>query len=118
MGSKPLWSVIFCVLSAVIAACSLMGCALCVQRARAVSGSPGAPLRLLDSRVQSLSESLELTQTELERLANRVKMQKVRNTTEHSQRRAGELPDPYTSPDEWRAAVNRKLAQQRLGVSL
>jgi hypothetical protein len=65
-----------------------------------------------------LRESLEATQVELERLTNRVKMQRVRNVTEHGLKPTGDMPDPYREPNEWRAAMNRKLAQSRTGVKL
>jgi len=67
-----------------------------------------------------LTESLELLQIEVERLANRVKMQRVRNATEHGQTRPGNgsMPDPISQPNEWRTAMNRKLAEAKTGVKL
>jgi hypothetical protein len=65
--------------------------------------------------VQSLQTSLEETQSALEHLANRVKMQRVRNATDHATGNgkaklgADGLPDPYTDPDGWRKAMNAKL---------
>jgi len=67
-----------------------------------------------------MTESLELLQTELERLSNRVKMQRVRNVTEHGRTQTGNgsMPDPRTNPEEWRLAMNRKLAEAKTGVKL
>lgn len=113
-----MWTAILCVSSAVLASCCLIGCVFVVQRARAVSGPQVAQIRSVVSQQASMNESLQELQTELERLANRVKMQRVRNATEHGTgpKRAGdELPDPYTQPDEWRRAANRQLALKQLG---
>lgn len=65
-------------------------------------------------------ESQDILAQELERLANRVKMQRVRNVTEHGRARPGDgaMPDPMTQPNEWRTAMNRKLAEAKTGVKL
>jgi hypothetical protein len=113
-----LWTAIFSALSAVLACCFLILTVFFARRARADSGPQGAQLRSALSRIASLSESLEATQLELERLSNRVKMQRVRNVTEHGQKQSGDAPDPYREPNEWRAHMNRKLAQAKTGVKL
>lgn len=115
-----MWTAIFSVLSVVLCSCCLIGCVFVAQRARQNSGPQAAQIRSITSRQASLVESLEAVQLELERLSNRVKMQRVRNVTEHGQMRAGNgaLPDPHTQPNEWRAAMNRKLAEAKTGVKL
>lgn len=98
---------------------------LAARRAQAGSAPLVTQMRSALSRIQSLSESLEATQVELERLSNRVKMQRVRNVTEHGQATPGPkppgngaMPDPYTQKDEWRHAMNKRLAESKLGVKL
>ena len=118
MGEKTLWSAIFSVLSVVLCSCCLIGCVFHARRAHRNSAPQAAQIRSVISRQASFNESLEAMQLELERLANRVKMQRVRNVTEHGRTPAGEMPDPYREPNEWRAAMNRKLAQSRTGVKL
>lgn len=69
--------------------------------------------RLPVSRLESLAASqAELAET-MEQLANRVKMQRVRNAANHATGvRSGE-PDARTDPEGWRAWKN---AQLRTGV--
>lgn len=112
-----MWTAIFSALTAVICVICLSGCVLIVRNAVRDMGSQGQVLRSLPSRIESLQESQRLMADELEHLAQRVKMQRVRNATDHAtkSKSAGDLPDAYTNPDEWRAAMNRKLAMQRLG---
>jgi hypothetical protein len=68
-----------------------------------------------DSPSASLSARLDELEQTVEVLANRVKMQKVRNAALHAER-AGkdDLPDPYKEPDRWREAVNKRLASAKL----
>lgn len=67
------------------------------------------------SRISSIETSMQELAVELQHLANRVKMQRVRNTTDHAtgaskpKTSADDLPDPYTEPDAWRKAMNAKL---------
>jgi hypothetical protein len=68
--------------------------------------------RSLDSRVQSLEQSVEDTRLTLEQLANRVKMMRVRNAVNHTTDKTD--PDPYRDPNAWRTEMNRKLAQRRI----
>lgn len=112
-----MWTAILCVSSAVLSCCFLSLTVFFALRARRDSGPAAAQARSATLRVQSLAESLEACQVELERLANRVKMQKVRNT-ERGPIPSGDMPDPYSAPNEWRAAMNRKLAQAKTGVKL
>lgn len=72
-------------------------------------------LSLSASRVKSLETSLEDLQGAVLEVANRVKMIKVRNSANHvGEKKPNGMPDPYTNPDEWRAAMNGKLARARL----
>lgn len=112
-----MWTAIFSALTAAICVLCLVGCVLVVRNATRVTESQAQGLRSLPSRIESLQESQKLMADELEHLAQRVKMQRVRNATDHAtkSKSAGDLPDAYTNPDEWRAAMNRKLAMQRIG---
>jgi hypothetical protein len=108
----------FFALTAAICVLSTAGCVLIVRNAVRDMGSPAADLRLRDAQIKSLRDSLELVSTELEHLAQRVKMQRVRNATDHAikSRPDGDMPDPFKSPDEWRSAMNRKMAKQKMGA--
>lgn len=113
-----MWTAILSVSSAVLSSCCLIATMFLARRARHDSAPAAAQIRSVTSRIASLSESLEATQVELERLSNRVKMQRVRNVTEHSAsgpRPPGDVPDPYTDPDAWRKHMSRKLAMQKVG---
>lgn len=68
---------------------------------------------------RSDTESLQLQLRELsetvEQLANRVKMQRVRNAINHvPDKPSTDLPDPHKDPDGWRRAMNAKLALAKL----
>jgi hypothetical protein len=87
------------------------------------SAARAAALRpdLLEARLHSIESavrSLRGVQTDLagtlEQVANRVKMQRVRNAATHGENSPGE-PDPYKNPDEWRTAMNKRLAATKLG---
>jgi hypothetical protein len=113
-----MWNAFFCALSAAACLFCLIGCTRAVQRVREDSASLVAEVRLNTSRIQSLTESHELSVDELKNLANRVKMQRVRNATDHAtnSKSDGE-PDPIRDPDRWRAWMNRKIAMARLNGS-
>lgn len=112
--------------SALFSALTVVICALCVvMSARfARSAAPGTAslakrLHLAESQIGYLQESLKLTAAELEHLAQRVKMQRVRNATDHSikSKSDGDAPDPYKDPEGWRKMMNSKLAKQKIGVN-
>lgn len=118
-GRLALWSAILSVSSAVLSCCCLILTVLFARRAHRDSARLAPGLRSALSQMQSLQESHELLTQELARLANRVKMQRVRNVTEHGLTRSGDgMPDPVAQPTEWRAAMNRKLAEAKTGVKL
>jgi len=110
----------FSALTAGICALWTLGCALYVASAARGMASLAKLTRSHESRIASLQESTELLTAELERLAQRVKMQRVRNATEHAtkSKSAGDMPDPVAYPNEWRAAMNRKIAEAKTGVKL
>jgi uncharacterized protein YlxW (UPF0749 family) len=119
---KPPMSTVFSVLTVVICTLCLLGCVFVVRNASHVTESQEAAKPSVERRLELLSESLKSTQDELEHLAQKVKMQRVRNATDHATRtngggsgRNGE-PDPYSQPDEWRRMMEDKLARRKHGV--
>lgn len=60
----------------------------------------------------SLSARLDELESTVEVLANRVKMQKVRNAALHVERESG-LADPYKDPDRWRQQMNTQLSRDK-----
>jgi len=103
-----MWIVISCVLSVVLSVGSLAVALFAVRLVRAVAASPPLNTRSLLLRIESTENSLQETQATLAELANRVKMQKVRNAIGHVKRDNGE-PDVATDPEGWRAWKNRQL---------
>lgn len=71
--------------------------------------------RFKRSDTESLQLQLqELTET-VTQLANRVKMQRVRNAINHvPDKPSSDLPDPHRDPDAWRKAMNAKLALTKI----
>jgi hypothetical protein len=84
-----------------------------VRNAKVASELQARSPRLLLSRIESLELSAEELRQALTDLANRVKMQRVRNVVTHGQANDGE-PDPYKNPDAWRKAMNRRLSSTKL----
>lgn len=91
----------FCLICAAVSVWS-------VRAARHVVASQAAKLRSVESAVRLLTTSQQETSELLEALANKVKMQRVRNVVAHG---AGSksMPDPYRDPDGWRKAMNAKI---------
>lgn len=104
-----MWSVIFCALSAVISVFASGTAYFAVRHAKAVAASPLAKLHSVQSAVESLENSLSETQATLALVANKVKMQKVRNAAAHVRNADGSEPDPVNEPDAWRAWKNKQL---------
>lgn len=112
-----MWSVISSVLS--VLACFLSIAAV-FYSARSVTVSRellDQSSRLPASRISSLETSLADTQDALQAVANRVKMQRVRNIADHAtgpRTKVGSSgePDAATDPEGWRNWMN---AQLRLG---
>lgn len=104
----------------IFSALSVSLCILCalvaIYAARTATRAPESlEQRLHSVELQQRSSTTSLTElsTELEALAQRVKMQRVRNATNHASRGNG-APDPYSDPDAWRQAMNRRLAFGKL----
>lgn len=70
------------------------------------------------SRLKSLETSRAEMGDELQALANRVKMMRVRRATDHVRDDKPEEtdPDPHREPDRWRDWMNGRLARDRLGL--
>lgn len=108
-------SVFFCALSA---AASIYCAIRAVSAAQAAARAQGSLLRAapsFESRIESLMNSRDEITAALDALAQRVKMQRVRNATDHATGPRA-IPDPYKDPDGWRAAVNSQLARGKLGA--
>lgn len=121
-----MWNAFFSALSA-------FACLLCILSLWSAARNAAAvrDLRAAMTRWQewanslprnSSSTSFEARLSEVEEtlatVANRVKMQKVRNAAEHATAtKPTGLPDPYLQPDEWRAAVNAKLSRSKFGLT-
>jgi hypothetical protein len=108
-----MWTVIFCALSAAIAAASCLGAFLSARRAAHDVELPLVKLRSIESRTVLTERSLNDVSEVLTELSNRVKMMKVRGSLRHQDASPTE-PDPYKDPDGWRNMMNRKLAAAKL----
>lgn len=65
----------------------------------------------------SLSARLDELESTVEVLANRVKMQRVRNAATHAEKETSRDPDPYTDPDRWRQQMNARLTRDKFGLA-
>lgn len=113
-----MWTGISIALGALALAISLVGLGFAVAAVRELREFADRDPSYVASQLESLKRShAELVET-VEALANRYKMQKVRNVVEHgaSRKAAGDLPDPHTDPDGWRSAMNSKLARERFNI--
>lgn len=107
-----MWPVFSNVLSALACFLSILAVISAALSAIRVRELQDRKLHWPESRIKSLETSLTDTQDALEEVANRVKMMKVRSAARHVQEKASD-PDPYTQPDEWRRAMNKRLADSR-----
>lgn len=112
-----MWTVFFCVSSAVLCALCLIGTIWSARNAARERGSLPARLRSLESATESMRSSIEQWAQLTTDLANSVKMQKVRRSTRvpSSSDQATEMPDPHRDPDAWRKAMNLRIAERRIG---
>lgn len=108
-----MWPVFFSVLSAASCILSILAAIYAVRRVIREPESRELRLHSVESRLVSLQTSQNDLSVELEALAQRVKMQRVRNATNHASRVNGS-PDPYQDPDRWRQEMNRQLAFGKL----
>lgn len=72
---------------------------------------------LRESPVSSLGERVTQVEDAMELLANRVKMQRVRQAATHAEgaaKKTDDLPDPYRDPDGWRNAMNARLTRGKV----
>jgi hypothetical protein len=103
----------FIALAAVALLLSILACLFAAAAAAQTRELRHLSPSLVESRVTSLETSLaEWTET-VRALADRVKMQRVRNAVSHATKQP-DNPDPYTNPDEWRKVANRQLALSHL----
>lgn len=107
---------LLCVLSAAASILCLVRANSAARRAERAPLSLRAKVDSCESRIESLLTSRDELTVALDALAQRVKMQRVRQATDHATGPRG-LPDPYKNPDEWRAAVNSQLSRGKLGAA-
>lgn len=106
--------VISFVLSVSALALSVLSMTAAVRVAKAVQALPDELQVSNESRLKSLEACVAEQADALLAVANRVKMQKVRNAANHVADSG--LPDPYKDPDGWRKAMNSKLQKGKLGL--
>lgn len=111
-----MWTVIFSVLSASACIASLTAVFYAARIATRLRELQRTLKPLPLSRLQLIETSVNEITTELQAVANSLKMQRVRAATTHATAKKID-PDPYTQPDEWRKMMNSRLAQQKMGGS-
>lgn len=103
-----MWTYILLASSAGLAVLSLILALFAVRIAVRAQAWPAASEAYAKSQLQSLRDSIKEQAEALETLANRYKMQKVRNVIEHGRGSQGE-PDARRDPEGWRAWKNHQL---------
>lgn len=110
-----MWTTFFFALTVIASVTCLIGTIYVARSAKVGAASLQKRLRSCESQIASMTTSQEeLVQTVTD-VANRVKMQRVRNIATHATGSPGE-PDPYKNPDEWRSMMTRKLALAKVGI--
>jgi hypothetical protein len=103
-----MWLAIFGALSATVSGiCMLVTVSHALDAARG-SESQVRSLRSLASRVESLTTSRDEMLAEMEKVAQSLKMSRVRKANQHALPQDGE-PDPWKEPDRWRQYMNSQL---------
>lgn len=103
------WNAFFSVASVGLCVLCTLANLYIVRSAQAARASQDRKLRSLESAQHSLTTLTQEQSELLEALANKVKMQRVRNVVAHSAGSKTAMPDPYRDPDAWRKAMNAKL---------
>jgi hypothetical protein len=109
-----MWSVILCALSVALSLFALVISLYAARTANRLSAWRRANKESRASELQSLRDLIDEQGRALLEVANRVKMQRVRNAANHVRGSQGE-PDARTDPDAWR---NWKNAQLRNGSTM
>lgn len=115
-GWAEMWNILVGFSGALAATALVLSIIALRSAARAAAQAPdslAARLSSTESGMRSLRGALDETQSALEEVANRVKMQRVRTAANHVKEPSE--PDPYKNPEEWRKAMNSRLARQKLG---
>lgn len=111
------WTGFFNVLSVSSCILSMLACRYAVRAVTVAQELQAQNEHSPASRMASLEASQSELLEELQNLANRVKMMKVRRAADHvddAKPRAGAMPDPYKDPDGWRTAMNSRLGKGKL----
>lgn len=103
------------VLSAGAAILCLLAAISAALYARRVVALPRAKLRSIELRIESLENSVSEWSQTVTDLANSLKMTRVRAASTHASKARTDdgLPDPFTDPDGWRKAMNKRIAMSR-----
>jgi uncharacterized coiled-coil protein SlyX len=114
------WATIWTILSGFFCASTVCTSVLYLRAVSRVAKRAALAPEWLQKRVASQESSIQLLTSSLDEqrelltaLANKVKMQRVRNVVAHNAGSPDE-PNPYTNPDEWRSMMNKRLAQARV----
>jgi len=103
-----MWAVIFSALSVVVCILCFLVSLSSVRTVTRASELPERRLRSVELQIESMKVSTDETIRMLTELANRVKMQKVRNIVHHTGGSLGE-PDARADPEGWRSWKNSQL---------
>jgi len=108
-----MWNAIFFVLSATAFGLSLLAASYTARIAAAVRDLPLERLRSIESQTRLLESSVSEWSEITTALSNTLKTMRVRRAgVEHAaeKKNGNAMPDPYTDPDGWRKAMNKRIA--------
>lgn len=97
-----MWITISFVFLAILSILSLLVAVFAAQNVARMTEFPRAELHSLASKMRSIESCQSATESALMDLANRVKMQRVRNATNHVRDREPEENEPTTEKDKLR----------------
>ena len=108
-------NVFFFALSVSAFGLSLLAASYTARIATAVRDLPLERLRSIESQTKSLENSVSEWSQTVTDLANSLKMTRVRAASTHASKARTDdgLPDPFTDPDGWRKAMNKRIAMSR-----